>query len=659
MQFQGSKESRVVFSLCFVLLACDPSLSIGGERPNVVFILADDMGLGDVRSISPNSPVETVNIDRIAQAGMRFTNAHSSNAVCTPTRYSLLMGRYAWRDLGGGVVGPHGANVIDPQRNTVAEMFRQQGYSTGVIGKWHLGLTWQTTTGGPANSTGTNVDYTQPFLAGPTTHGFDYYFGDDVINLPPYSYIENDRTIGIPLPNENGQPFTIPGGSSPGFHTPGYDPIDVMPRITDTASNYIADNANQEDPFFLYFSLTAPHLPIVPPPELQGSTGTGPYGDFIATVDQSVGEVLNRLSDPNGDGNTEDSIVDNTIVVFAADNGAQIGAAFPTSPGEIDGEPMRGFKADIYEGGHRIPMLVQWPGHVEANSVSDALVDTTDFMATMSDIIGFEHDDRVGNDSVSMLPILTGQSDEGRRYAVHQSISSALAIRELDGEHEWKLAFTSDSGGFGKRTRIEPTAPITDFSTLQLFDLAVDPNESENLLADGGSEFHRETTLRLQAKLQQFIEEGTSLEERVQGDFNRNGDLDSDDIELLSAALRESRRYDVFDLDANGEVDFNDRSTWIKDVARTSFGDSNLDGVFDTNDFLIVFQIDEYEDEIDGNSTWWDGDWNGDSDFTAEDIILAFSEGGFVLQAVAVPEPQGVCSVLLLFGISSWIRRRQ
>ena len=661
MQIQGSTDRYLVFMifLALALISVTNSRSTASERPNVIYILADDLGVGDVRSFSPNSPVDTTNIDRLAQAGMRFTNAHSSNAVCTPTRYSLLTGRYSWRDHSGGALGPFGANHIDLERLTVGEMFKQQGYSTAVVGKWHLGMNWQTTTGGRPNSTGTNVDYTQPFLDGPTSHGFDYYFGDDVINLPPYTYIENDRTIGIPSPDENGQPFTIPGGNASGYHTPGYEPVDVMPRITDVATDYISENANKNDPFFLYFSLTAPHVPVVPPPDLQGSTGKGAYGDFIATVDQTVGAVLDSLADPNGDGQTDDSIVDDTIVIFTSDNGAQIGHAFSTSPGEIDGERMRGFKADIYEGGHRVPMLVQWPGHVESNTASEALVDTTDFMATMADIIGFDQDNTSGNDSVSMLPMLTRQADAGRRYAVHQSISSALAIRELHDDHEWKLVFTHDSGGFGKTTQIDPNSEITDFSTLQLFDLAADPNESDNLLADGGDEFHRETALRLQAKLQQFIADGTSLEETVVGDYNRNGEFDSDDIELLASAIRESRDYAVFDVDGNGDVNSTDHLTWVKEVANTNFGDSNLDGVFDTSDFIIVFQNDEFEDGIPGNSTWAEGDWNGDSEFGSDDFLLAFRDDGFVFRAVAVPEPSGhILAILIFVGAVLKIRKR-
>ena len=658
MPFSISRRIRPLISIySFACAISVVQILHAGERPNVVFILADDLGIGDVRSYSPDSPVDTPHIDSLASAGMRFTNAHSSNAVCTPTRYSLLTGRYAWRDSTGGILGAHGKSLIAPERLTVAEMLKQKGYSTAAIGKWHLGMDWQTTNGRPAVFTGANVDYSKPFSGGPLDHGFDYYFGDDVINFPPYSYIENNQTIGLPLPSRAGFPFTPTGGSLPGYQTPGYEFVEVMPQITDAAKDYIGQQAATDDPFFLYFSLTAPHTPIVPAPHLDGSTGKGPYGDFIATVDYAVGEILGSLADPNGDGQTDDSITDETIVIFASDNGAQIGAAFRTSPGKVDGVPVRGYKADIYEGGHLVPMLAQWPGHILPEATSDALVETTDFMSTMADIVGVDPTAGIGRDSFSLLPILIGQQESGRRYAVHQSISTALAIREVDDEHEWKLVFASNSGGFGHREKIDPNAPIADFSELQLFDLTADPGETINLLQNGGSPGHRQKALELQKKLQEFINDDLSIKDTQVGDFNRNGLFDQEDITRLTDVIFDSKNYSLFDLNQDSVVDHNDRIEWVEEIARSTFGDSNLDGVFSSEDLVLVFTQGEYEDGVEKNSTWEDGDWDGDKEFGSSDLTLAFVSDTF--NVTAVPEPTTTLTSMLLFAVFCQSRRRR
>ncbi|HEY3394918.1 MAG TPA: arylsulfatase, partial [Lacipirellulaceae bacterium] len=489
------------------------------ERPNIVYILADDMGLGEARSYTPNSQVDTPNIDRIAAAGMRFTNAHSSSSVCSPTRYSLLTGRYAWRtSLQSGVVLPHAPGLIEPSRLTVGEMLQDAGYSTAAIGKWHLGMNWVTTGGAPLRD-GTNVDYTQPFSNGPIAHGFDFYLGDDIINWPPYTWIRDNRTVGADLQTPavpvglppNNSPYTPPGGNLPGLVTPGYNMRDVMPTITDEAVSYIGTHAGQADPFFLYFSMTAPHAPIVPPAFLQDTTGKGNYGDFIATVDWAVGRVLDALEDPNGDEDTSDSIADDTLIVFATDNGAEDQFAFATSPGFVDGTPLRGDKWTIYEGGHRVPFIAQWNNRIAAGSTNNQLVELNDFMATVADVIDFQLPAGAAPDSVSLAAQLLGQTtDAARNRGVEHSGGGAFAFRHFD-EHgqEWKLIFTSTDGGIGAGKH-NPMSPITDFGQLQLYNLSTDPGEQSNLLSGGGTSIMQQRATAMQAVLQEFITSGQS-----------------------------------------------------------------------------------------------------------------------------------------------------
>jgi arylsulfatase A-like enzyme len=480
------------------------------------------MGFGDVRSYNPTSPVNTPNIDRIANAGMRFENAHSSSSVCSPTRYSLLTGQYAWRTrLQSGVILPHERSLIDTSRLTVADMLKEVGYSTAAIGKWHLGMNWTTTNGQAPLQNGTNVNYSQPFTGGPLDHGFDTYIGDDIINWPPYTYIRDNQTVGSDFstpatPIGNPGPYTPPGGNLAGLVSPGYNTIDVLPAITNQAVSYIGARAPQANPFFLYFPMTAPHDPVLPPPFMQGSSGvTGPkqaYGDFIASVDWAVGQVLDALADPNNDGDLADSIVDNTLIVFSADNGMDPSRAFATSRGSIDGVGLRGEKWAIYEGGHRVPLAMQWNGHIPAGATSDQLTELNDFMATVADLVGYDLPANAAEDSASFAPQLLGQSSApARNRGVAHSTQGAFAISQYDeAGTEWKLVFTSGNGAVGDSGKVNPMSPITDFTKLQLYNLTSDVGEQVNLLSGGGTPQMQERALAMQAVLQGFISSGRS-----------------------------------------------------------------------------------------------------------------------------------------------------
>jgi arylsulfatase A len=415
------------------------------SMPNIVYILADDMGLGDVRSYTPNSPVNTPNIDRIANAGMRFTDAHSLDSVCTPSRYGILTGQYAWRtSLQSGVLVPYAPPLIDANRLTVADMLKSSGYDTGAFGKWHLGMTWATTNGQAPSSNGSNVDHSQPITNGPIDRGFDTFFGVDAVNYPPYAFIRDNRTVGPDLvtpTSPTGQVYGNPSNTvinRPGPIAPNYDIHDALPTVVAQANTYIGSKANQAKPFFAYIPLTAPHEPIVPPSFAQGQTGlTGnnasAYGDFIWSVDWAVGQILDKLSNPDGNPNTNDSVLDNTLVVFTADNGADAGAAFTTSPGSINGAPLRGSKAQIYEGGTREPFVAQWTGHVPAGTVNNHLVMLNDLMATVSGITGYNLPSTSAEDSINILPELTGSATAPvRTSAVTHSTQGAMAIRQID-----------------------------------------------------------------------------------------------------------------------------------------------------------------------------------------------------------------------------------
>ena len=498
-----------------------------GALPNIVLILADDLGLGDVRSytntaVAPvDSPVPTPAIDRLAVEGMRFTNAHSPSAVCSPTRYGLLTGRYAWRTrLTAGTVVMHAPSLIDPAEQTLPELLRDEGYATAMFGKWHLGLDWATKDGKVPARTGANVDYAQPFGGGPVHHGFDTYFGDDTINFPPFTYMQDDRVIGMPT-----EPV-LKDEVLYGFRAEGYEFGDVLPETVGRSVDYIREQSTRDRPFFVYLSLTAPHAPIVPPAlvpadaerglsEFSRDDGQTLYSNFIRLVDWSVEQVLNALDAADIDGDT--------LVIFTSDNGASKSFASHDriSPGFVDGVLLRGQKADAFEGGHRVPLLLRWPGRIGEARVSSDLVELNDIYRTVADILGVEEPSAGGHDSISMARLLLGDAAPSdprapRTFGVNHSHRGGFAIREIDAQgHEWKVIFGGQAaGGFSGGAPFDPFATIGetfDFdSHLQLYDLTADPGESNDLLKDGVSEAERVLVLDLQSKLQAIIESGQS-----------------------------------------------------------------------------------------------------------------------------------------------------
>jgi len=441
------------------------------DVPNIVYILADDLGYGDVQILNPlRGKIPTPHLDRLAREGMIMTDVHTGSAVCTPTRYGVLTGRYAWRThLQSGVLWGLSAPLIAPDRLTVGEHLRRHGYETAGFGKWHLGMDWA---GGPTDAVDVdhvNVDYARPIRNGPVARGFDTFFGISAsLDMAPYIYLDNDRLIGAATVRQTA--WFRAGPAAPDFRA-----VDVLAELTRRTAAYIEARAPARNPrakpFFLYLALPSPHTPIVPTPEWVGKTGLGDYADFTLQTDSAVGEVMAALQ--------RAGIDDNTLVIFTADNGCSAvparAAELETNHGHFASAQFRGFKADLWEGGHRVPFLVRWPARVRAGSVSDHTACLTDLLATAADVIGAPVPPDAGEDSASFLPTLLGRPQPSRPPVVHHSISGHFAIREGN----LKLLFARGSGGWTSPTEAE--AEKLNLPAVQLYDLSADPGERRNL----------------------------------------------------------------------------------------------------------------------------------------------------------------------------------
>lgn len=447
------------------------------QPPNIVYILADDMGYGDLACQNPESKIPTPHLDKLASEGVRFTDAHSPSAVCTPTRYGILTGRYCWRSrLKRSVLWPWDKPLIEAERLTVGKLLKAHGYDTACIGKWHLGWDWPTTDGkepvgtGKTNikNSGSNVDFKKPIANGPTTRGFDYYFGTAVPNFPPYCFIENDKTVGIPTERKPDDMF-----GSPGAMLKGWKLEEILPGLERKAVEYInVRGRGAGKPFFLYMPLTAPHTPIAPAPEFAGKSKAGAYGDFVHQVDHVVGRVMAAL-ERNG-------LARNTLVIFTSDNGSpgRDGTNMngkPNSVRRFEHNPShiyRGIKADIWDGGHRVPFIARWPRRIKGGSVSSETICHVDLLATCAAMLGHELPPDAGEDSYNILPALTGRrlASPIREATVHHSIGGMFAIRQ----GKWKLILGRGSGGWSGRGRPEDP-PV------QLYDMTADASEQRNL----------------------------------------------------------------------------------------------------------------------------------------------------------------------------------
>lgn len=434
------------------------------SKPNIVLLLADDFGYGDAPCYNAGAKVPMPNIDRLAAEGMKFTDAHSGSSVCTPTRYGLLTGRYAWRTrLQRGVFYSYDAPLIAADRLTVPGLLKQHGYHTACIGKWHLGWDWPLPK--PAKE-GDLPDFTQPIAGGPTTRGFDVYFGTHVPNQAPYIFIDQDRTVGQPTATIARDPVQLVGRGGPAL--PGWDFTAILPTITERAVKYVDERAAAKQPFFLYVPLTTPHEPISPSKKFQGRSGINPLADLMLETDWSVGEVLAALD--------RNQLTDDTLVIFTADNGhaTYTGLQPLLDAGHRPSGPLRGYKTDIYEGGHRVPMLARWPGRIAAKSQCDAVICHTHLLATCAELLGAKLPVDAGEDSASILPLLRGEAKDESPFEaiVNHAASGRFAVRR----GKWKLIFPDAPKGVGGGT-----TAAAGSQALELYDLAADLGETTNV----------------------------------------------------------------------------------------------------------------------------------------------------------------------------------
>ena len=474
-------------------------------QPNIIYFFVDDMGYGDVSCLNAEGRINTPNIDRLAQEGVVFTDAHSSSSVCSPSRYSVMTGRYNWRStLQKGIVSVYGDPLSAASRLTVPAFLKQHGYHTACIGKWHLGQGWDfeanegdfhpcvnyghRRTEPDADLTATpelqqrwREAFSKPTTGGPTTRGFDYYFGVDVPNWPPYCFIENDRTVGVP---SEFLPARLVGdnlASMSGPAMPHWHFEQLLPAWAKKADAYIKQRAASHQPFFLYLALTSPHTPLSVNKPWIGTSGLDNlYADLVMETDDVFGRLLASLE--------RYTVADNTLVVFASDNGCApyIGISQDgRGHGEKALEPQehfpsacfRGYKSDAWDGGHRIPCIARWPGVIEPGTECGELVCLSDLMATCADIFGCELPDNAGEDSVSMVPLFRRTGPSGRTTAIHHSISGKFAIRA----GRWKLVLCPGSGGW---THSDADAARAGLPLVQLYDMQEDPGETRNLHAE-------------------------------------------------------------------------------------------------------------------------------------------------------------------------------
>ncbi len=437
---------------------------IDRTRPNVVLILADDLGYGDIKALNYYAKTSTPNIDRLIKEGINMRDAHSPASVCTPTRYSLLTGRFAWRsELQSGVLWGYSPSLIEDGRATIASMFQDYGYRTGGFGKWHLGL-------GSADST----DYNERLSPGPNDFGFDYYYGIPAsLDMDPYVYFENDRAVQAPTDTIEASRRARSGGKGfwrAGPISPDFRHEEVLGRTVDKAVEFI-ESATTDEPFFAYVPLPAPHTPWLPTGEFKGSSGAGKYGDFVNMMDSGVGRILDAISRIDAE--------KNTLIIFTSDNGADW---LPSEIEKFDHEAnlgLRGRKADIYEAGHRVPLIAKWPNQIWANSQSDEPVMLTDIFATLAEILGHEFAVDAAEDSFSILDALIGRphSQPIRPHIISHSLDGTFAVR-----HDfWKLIEGLGSGGFTEPAHIDPTE---NGPTGQLFDIYLDRKETVDHFSD-------------------------------------------------------------------------------------------------------------------------------------------------------------------------------
>lgn len=487
------------------------------DRPNILVILADDLGYGDVQCYNPErGKIPTPGIDKLATQGMRFTDGHSSSGVCSPSRYALLTGRYHWRSrLQHGIVNVFGAPLIAPERMTIGTLAKQNGYRTAAIGKWHLGWDWPVSDdqrkllhapgkkgagddeAAPDAKQGAEPSaaqlaawreiFSKPITGGPTTRGFDSYFGTDVPNWPPYCFIENDRTLGVP---SEFLPRALMGNNMASQQGPAlkdWKLEEILPTLGERAAKFVTESAGKPEPFLLYLALTAPHTPLAVIDQWKDKSGLNKYADFVMQTDATVARVLDALE--------KSGAAEHTLVIFTSDNGCApyVGAKDLEAKGHFPSGPLRGYKSDAWDGGHRVPFIVRWPGVVKPGATCGQLVAQADCIATFAQVFGTKLPDSAGEDSFSLLPLLKGDDKPIRENAVSASSNGVPALRL----GSWKYIAGPGSGGWGKGG--DQSQPV------QLYNLADDIGETKNLAAA-----KPEKVAEMKALLEKLITDGRS-----------------------------------------------------------------------------------------------------------------------------------------------------
>lgn len=480
-----------LFAIALISISCQQQeVEQKTKKPNIIYVLADDLGYGDVAAFNENSKIKTPHLDQLADEGMKFTDAHTSSSVCTPTRYGILTGRYNWRsELKASVLWGRSKALIQKERTTVASLLKASGYQTAFIGKWHLGWNWA------MDSLGT-IDFSKKVEHSPNDLGFDYAYGHVAsLDIPPYVYVENSMSTAIPTDS------TINKGKyswwRKGLTAPDFVHEDVTPNFFRRGIKYVKDHAADEKPFFLYLPLPSPHTPILPSEQWQDKSGLNPYADFVMMVDDYMGQ-LNAAVKQAG-------IEENTMIIFTSDNGCSPAAKIEemTEKGHYPSHIYRGHKADIFEGGHRVPFIVKWPNRVARGAVSDQTICTTDFAATCAAISGYPLKDSEAEDSYSMLPLFDQEklTTPFREATVHHSINGSFAIRQ----GEWKLIMCPGSGGWSFPRPNKDKEAIAGLPDVQLYNLQNDPGETNNLQAS-----NPEKVESLKKLLTKYILEGRS-----------------------------------------------------------------------------------------------------------------------------------------------------
>ncbi|OON95558.1 MAG: hypothetical protein ATN31_10745 [Candidatus Epulonipiscioides saccharophilum] len=499
------------------------------KKPNVILMFIDDLGIGDVSTCNSNGKIKTTNIDNLAKEGMKFTDAHSSSAVCTPSRYGLLTGRYPFRSkLKYSVVTGDSMPLIERDRMTIANLFKQNGYYTACIGKWHLGLGWQLKEGFRQNPIidpkyykdipdrdldkitvgtlfptwveGLDIDYSKPLLVSPNDYGFDYFFGMAAsLDQPPFTYIENNKVLVEPTKISGEVLLDRVTGKMQekwqcGPKADGFDHEKVLDEMQEKVLNLIDEFEEKEEPFFIYYPTPAVHGPLLPNKEFRGKSGLNLYADIVLQTDFYVGQITEKLK--------EKGIFENTVFIVTSDNGCSGVAdlAFLEKNGHYSSAIYREHKMSLYEGGHRVPTIISYPDKIEPNSVCDFNICNTDFFATFADLLNTDLPDNVAEDSFSNLKLWEGKNESERTSTVYSGFTGFMGI--VKGEYKLNCA---EDGGTNIEFIKKVFEGIYDPQKFELFNIVKDPSEKFNIIKE-----HPDIVKELIVELDKTVENGRS-----------------------------------------------------------------------------------------------------------------------------------------------------